>query len=212
MTTTPNERLTRVDQHARTLLAQLPKNLTYHNPDHTLHPEHGVVAVTRKLATLEHLTPHENELTTVAAYYHDTGYLEQYHHNEPISARIATNTLPHLGYTPEETKIISDAILTTKNPTKPKNKLEAVLCDADVDNLGRDDFFEKNEAVRNELGITDVEQWYRDTITFLMNHHYYTDTAKKLRDEKKQKNLDQLFDLLLNPTTTPNQSHPHRNA
>ena len=41
----------------------------------------------------------------------------------------------HLGY-----DLFSQLILATKVPQKPKNKLEKIICDADLDYLGREDF------------------------------------------------------------------------
>ncbi len=87
-------------------------------------------------------------LLLTAAILHDTDYIEQYDKNEPIGARIAGKLLPKYGYFKEEIETVKDLILTTQMPQKPQNHLQHIICDADLGNLGREDFFDKGEALR----------------------------------------------------------------
>ena len=190
------ERLVKVEQHASKLLERLPVELYYHNADHTLDPKVGVVAIADYHSLNERVSPIERDLIIAAAYFHDTGYLEQKENNEPIGARIAGNVLPSLGYSPLEVEMIQMMILDTKVPTNPRNNLSQILCDADVDNLGRKDFFERGEKLRKEVGVEHKQVWYQGSIKFLESHEYYTKSAQDLRDEGKKKNLRMLHMLL----------------
>lgn len=196
---------------SRILREEVPKRCTcnYHNPDHTLDPFYGVIAMVNFYAEQEGVSEIERELLSIASAFHDTGFLEQDKNNEPIGARIAGEVLPEIGYTPQEIYIIQNGILATAVPTNPKSLLEMIICDADVDNLGRKDFFEKNELVRKELGIDDVLAWYKNSIKFLENHKYYTKSACRLRDKKKQENIELLKKLKLQLETNPDAWREH---
>jgi hypothetical protein len=76
---------------------------------------------------------------------------------------------------------------------KPQNLLEEILADADLDYLGRDDFFTIGSQLFNELKARNVvneeSAWDQIQIKFLENHHYFTNTARNLRAEQKEKHL-----------------------
>ena len=188
-----SQRVKRVRDSIRLLLTQrLPETLYYHNPAHTLDSVLGVVSIADTLAQMEGVCASDREILQTAAYFHDTGFIEQYKANEPIGARFARDLLPIYDYSPGEIQRVERLILATQYPTSPKDHLEEIICDADVDNFGRDDFFEKNDAVRRELGVTDMRQWYENSLRLLEGHRFYTTAARTLRDAKKQENLAQL--------------------
>ena len=91
-------------------------------------------------------------------------------------------------------------IMATKIPQTPKNYLEEILADADLDYLGRDDFFTINDKLYNEvfvLGmVADKEDWYRINIAFMENHCYFTETSTKLRLAKKENHIKQIKSYL----------------
>jgi hypothetical protein len=91
-------------------------------------------------------------------------------------------------------------ILATKLPQKPGDKLSEILCDADLDYLGRDDFYInalKLYREWNELGIImSLKEWYHLQVDFLKSHTYFTDTAIKRRQKKKNFHLNQVKELL----------------
>ena len=121
--------------------------------------------------------------------------LERRDKNEPIGVRIAGKILPIFGYISKEIEDVKQGILVTdifdKN-LQPRNELEKIIRDADADNVGREDFFEKSDLLMREYGITDLMKWYESSIKFMEAHEYYTESAKKLRNKKKQENLDEL--------------------
>ena len=71
-------RLKIVDQYIRELFRdELPEGIKYHDADHTLHPTKGVVAAANRIAISENISEHDRELLITAAYFHDTGYIDQ---------------------------------------------------------------------------------------------------------------------------------------
>ena len=187
------DRLKIVDEYIRDLFRdELPDGIKYHDADHTLHPTKGVVAVANSIAVSENISEHDRELLIAAAYFHDTGYIREYDKNEPIAARMAGRILKLIGYGPEEIEKIQKMIMATDLAREPQTHVEEILCDADLDNLGRDDFFELDGKLREGRGtrgldVSDDAKWYRGTLEILRRHKYYTETQKRLREEGKKK-------------------------
>ncbi len=115
----------------------LPKQLTYHNVEHTL----DVINAVKRISTSENINGDDLTLLKTAALFHDSGYLYGYDGHEEISCKIAQKYLPHYGYTPEQVGKVKEIIMATKMPQSPQNHLEEIMADADLDYLGRDDFF-----------------------------------------------------------------------
>ena len=197
-------RLKIVDQYIRELFRdELPDGIKYHNADHTLHPTKGVVAVANNIAMSENIAEHDRELMIAAAYFHDTGYIREYEKNEPIAARMAGRILKLIGYKPGEIKKIQGMILSTDLEREPQSHVEKILCDADLDNLGREDFFKLDGKLREGrqsrgVDVRDDAIWYRGTLKIIENHQYYTESQKKLREKGKQKNIRRLLNKLEN--------------
>jgi predicted metal-dependent HD superfamily phosphohydrolase len=197
-------RLKIVDQYIRDLFRdELPDGIKYHDADHTLHPTKGVVAVANNIAIAENISEHDRELLITAAYFHDTGYIREYDKNEPIAARMAGRILKLIGYKPEEIEQIQEMILSTDLEREPKNLVEKILCDADLDNLGREDFFKLDGKLRQGrrargLDVSDDAKWYKATLEIIGKHRYYTESQKKLREKEKQKNIKKLMSKLEN--------------
>jgi len=170
----------------------LPNNLHYHNLDHTK----DVYKASKALASLEKLNAYETELLLTAAGYHDAGFIECNIGHELVSCEMASKFLPLFGYDEIEVKHICDIILATKVPQKPKDHLGQILCDADLDYLGRDDYFKISNNLFLELSIFGEVQsrndWNKMQVAFLKNHHYFTFSAINLRQNKKEENLQKI--------------------
>ena len=167
----------------------LPANLYYHSIDHTL----DVYDCAKSIAKEEGITGSDLKLLLVAAIYHDAGYLEQNHDHEQISCEIARSYLSQFNYTQEEIDLICGIIMATKIPQRPKTHLEKIICDADLNYLGRTDFFDIGENLYKEmvaLGyIKTRNDWNRIQVDFMRQHHYFTPTAIKHNYFQKEKNL-----------------------
>jgi predicted metal-dependent HD superfamily phosphohydrolase len=141
-------------------------------------------------------------LLKTAALFHDSGFLIKYFNNEVASVQIVCDVLPGFGYTLKQIEKISRIILSTEFPHKPKTQLDRLLCDADLDYLGRDDFFMISIRLLrewNEHGIiTSLRDWYIQEVYFLEQHEYFTESAMKQRSVKKRIHLRQIRELLGN--------------
>ena len=197
-------RLKMVDQYIRALFKdELPGGIKYHGANHTLHPARGVVAVANRIAISENISEHDRELVIAAAYFHDTGYIREYDKNEPIAARMAGRILKLIGYKPNEIEKIQTMILSTDLAREPKTHAEKILCDADLDHFGREDFFKLDGKIREGrrargIDVSDELKWYKGTLEIITRHQYYTESQKKLREEQKQKNIKRLLNKLEN--------------
>lgn len=167
--------------------------LPYHNLDHM----RQVSETCERYALMEEIDKRHIPTLKTAALLHDIVYVPGRKDNEEKSVEIARKILPEISYSSEEVENISRLILVTKVPTNPKDILEKIICDSDVDNFGRDDFFEKTELLRQESGV-DKKTWYIETTPDIMRHiRYFTESAKKLREAKLKENIEKLRRLIL---------------
>lgn len=180
----------KAERHIMSVLGrQLSPNLHYHSIAHTK----DVVSAVERLALAENVTDEGLFLLKSAATYHDAGFVEKYEKNEPIGARMAEEILPLYGYSESHIEKIKELIFVTKIPHAPKNNLEEIICDADLDYLGRSDFHEIAARLCKELiehgKIENEKAWDEIQIKFLTHHRYFTKTARKTRKNKKEANL-----------------------
>lgn len=181
------------------LKTELPEHFYYHNVDHTLDVYHAAASISEK----EHISEEDKKLLLVAALYHDSGYLNHVKDHEKASCDIAREALPNFGYTNEQTNHVCAIIMATQLPQQPKNKLEEIICDADLDYLGRADFIDTGDKLYREMkalgNITDKKAWDELQISFLTQHRYFTKTAVENKEPKKQENLRALQNKHLLP-------------
>ena len=175
------------------LQTHLSDKLYYHDYNHT----NGVLIAATELASAENIVDeHELVLLRTAALFHDAGYLNTYDQHEEESCRIARQHLPSFGYAQEDIDVICSLIMKTKMPQEPNTLLEKILCDADLDYLGKDDFEKTGNKLFMEwvaMGkILDENEWNKKQIKFLESHSYWTQSAIKTRDQKKAAHLRKL--------------------
>lgn len=182
-----------IEYAKRRMERELEPGLTYHNLAHTFDE---VLPMTLKLADLYHLDGNDVTLLAVAAAYHDIGWVIQSHEHEAIGVDICRQVLPAYGFNKDQIERIGEMIMATRLPQHPANLLEAILVDADMDSLGREDFWSRNEDLRVELAregeLLTIEEWYWKQLEFLKSHTFFTDGARLLRREQKKKNIQEL--------------------
>ncbi len=178
------------------LKKELPTNLHYHDLRHTT----DVCAAVERLALMEGIEGDDIFLLKTAALYHDAGFVHQYSKNEDIGAALAREVLPRFGYTEDQIDKICSLIQATKVPQKPTNHLEQIICDADLDYLGGDEFHLIADKLKRELMERDMvqtdQQWDELQIKFLEAHTYFTETAISLRRENKIARLNEIKERL----------------
>lgn len=175
---------------------ELPKYLYYHNLKHTM----DVVIQSEIIGRGEHISEEEMLLLKTAALFHDSGQTVQSKGHELISTQIAMEVLPKYGYSPEQINQICDIIKATELPPKPQTLLQKIICDADLDYLGRSDFIPVSNTLYKELHeqklIGSIDDWNKLQIKFLTAHQYFTETANKLREVNKQTQIERLKQLI----------------
>ncbi len=175
---------------------ELSEQLTYHGVHHTL----DVLHITEDLCYLEKISPYATMLLKSAALFHDSGFTIDNKDHEALGCGIARMHLPNYGYTPSEIDQICGMIMATKIPQSPQNKLEMILCDADLDYLGREDFYDIGDTLFEELRAYQVLQseqaWNRLQVKFLEHHHFFTPTNQRRRAPQKQSYLLELKQLV----------------
>lgn len=180
---------------------ELSPTLYYHNLAHT---RDDVLPAAIRLLTGEGVNQTEQLLLQTAVLFHDIGHVQRYDGHEDASMQIAADTLPGFGYGPSEISQILELIAATRLSHPPANHLEALIKDADLDVLGRDDFREKNISLLRELRARNVvisdDSWRRTQLKFLKEHVYFTATARLLRGKQKQANIDTMQALLAGGT------------
>ncbi len=179
------------------LAGELSPRLIYHSVQHT---RDEVLPAAGQLAAELSVTGEDLMLLLTAACFHDLGFLERYDDNEILAARIASQVLPRFGYDERQIDTVSCLILATRLPQAPCTLPAQILADADLDGLGREDFFRRSDDLRREQEIyrgrvTDAE-WYAAQLVFLRSHRYFTAAAERLRADGKQRNITRLESLL----------------
>jgi uncharacterized protein len=174
------------------LAEKLPDNLTYHGLHHTL----DVLNAAMKIAKSENLSSCDIRLLRIAILYHDAGFTAKYKDHEDKGCEMVRNNLPAAGYSSGEIDTICGMIAATKIPQDPHNILEQVICDADLDYLGRSDFYKIGDTLFQEMkmysNLQDEKEWNRIQEKFLGNHRYHTSFGKRNREHRKQRHLAQI--------------------
>ncbi|SDC73499.1 Adenylate cyclase, class 3 [Williamwhitmania taraxaci] len=179
----------------------LPKNLYYHNLKHTV----DVYTQVELIGKAEGLSDEELLLIRTAALLHDAGHLVDYDYHEEMGVKLAKEILPKYLYSSQQIEIISKTIMATKMPPKPQNLYERIICDADLDYLGRMDFLPVSNNLFKELQehgrINSMADWNGMQVKFIEKHQYFTNTAQKLRNVNKNIQLEKIKSVIITGVT-----------
>jgi len=172
----------------------LSENYHYHNYLHTLYVTEKVLEIGRQ----EACSDKELELLYTAALWHDTGYIRTYKNHEEESCLLARQYLPEYGYNSLDIDKVCSLIMVTKIPQTPKNKLDTILADADLEYLGTESFNIKADDLFKELHylnpLLTPEKWNQQQISFLQNHHFFTRFCQETKEPVKQMVLQKLIE------------------
>jgi uncharacterized protein len=169
---------------------ELDPKLGYHNISHTLDvlEQAVVIAKNEKVTDKQDLL-----LLKTAAVFHDSGFLFVYKGHEEKGCEIATESLKDI-FSDADIKKVCGMIMATKIPQTPHNLLEQIICDADLDYLGRNDFEPISKNLYKEFItfkiIPDDVIWDHIQIKFFEMHHYFTNTSMEKRNDMKMRHLD----------------------
>ncbi|MEZ4757319.1 MAG: HD domain-containing protein [Flavobacteriales bacterium] len=171
------------------LRSELPSERSYHSLAHTL----DVYASAIDIAEREGIEGEDLTLLKVAALFHDAGFVISDRDHEEASCSLVREHLPRFAFTGTQVERICELIDATRIPQSPKDLVAEVLCDADLDYLGRADFVSIGDLLFAEMrayGVLSTEQeWNELQERFLSRHRYFTTTNRAQREPVKQKHL-----------------------
>jgi hypothetical protein len=174
----------------------LPGYLFYHNVKHTV----DVVTEVELIGWAEACSDEEILLLKTAALFHDAGHIVAYDNHEFYGTQIAKEMLPGFNYTPDQIERICSIIMSTKLPPKPTNLLENIICDSDLDYLGRSDFIPVSNTLYEELKAQNkmgsLNDWNKIQVKFISGHQYFTKTARSLREVNKKLQIERIQSLI----------------
>jgi len=184
-----------VEQYVRNYFAtHTDGRLFFHNLQHT----QDVVRAAIQLGDHYQLNEYDYAVLVTAAWFHDVGYFTDAMRHEEIGAGLVTDFLKQNGAAdPAFIAAVVNCILATKMPQSPKNLIEQILCDADLFHLGTEAFSDKNNALRKEKEAFKGDKigksaWREGNIKFMADHHYFTDYARLLLDDEKEKHISKM--------------------
>lgn len=169
----------------------------YHTAGHT----QRVVETSEQICLYEQLPETETYAVLYAALFHDSGFLNSDKNHEIHSAELALKHLHEKGYPSSFCAKVENLILATHLSYQACRHTECIICDADLEYLGTEDYFEISNQLRREwenLGhqYSDID-WLKLQVCFFEEHIFKTDWALKNRQAGKQKNLSELKKRLL---------------
>ena len=170
--------------------------LTYHGYHHVMNV---LEAANEHIKRLK-INSKDAHLVRIAALLHDIGILWTYNKHEQKGVEFIKANLNEYGYSKNEIDKICSIVLATELPQKPKNLLEKIVCDSDLDYLGRDTFYDIGETLFKEFMFFDIvknrREWDLLQVRFLENHKYHTDFAKRILQPRMNKRLLELKEKL----------------
>lgn len=185
--------LNKAEKHVTELLEKLPAACSFHNLQHT----RRVVQSTKILAAAEAVSDKDNEILLLAAWFHDTGFIDSCVLHEAKGATVAEAFLRAESYPEQDILTVQNLIKATVLYYEPKNLLEKIIRDADSSHVGSDDFTIITEMLRNELknanSINHSKlEWAKINLDFLSKHKFYTSFAQNNWESKKKENIVKL--------------------
>lgn len=167
---------------------------TYHNLQHTI----DVVTAAKTLADAVDLNSSDREILIIAAWFHDTGYINGCDNHEESSVVFANEFLQENEKSPDYMANIANLIRSTAFGYIPKSPIEKIIRDADYFHLASDDYPATSSALRMEWQNMDQKtfsdyDWNTENIEFMSDRHqYYTDYALRNWQPLKEKTVTRL--------------------
>jgi len=179
------------------LTNNLSTDYNYHCINHTFE----VVKNTEELGRGSFLSEKEFDIVVLAAWFHDVGYSKGGNEHEKISIDIAEKFLIANNFLIEDIEQVKKCIDATELTSIPNSLLEEILSDSDILHIGKKDYLEKSELLRQEFkknqnkNYSD-DEWIKENIKFLTEHNFYTKYAKNNYGPQRMKNIEKLKNQL----------------
>ncbi len=174
------------------LQREVSEKLLFHNVQHTAH----VYRQVELLAHGENVSQEEMLLLRSAALLHDMGYIDTFDGHEEKSVEYAREILPVYKFKEKQIDAICDLIMTTKLPSEPSSLLGKIICDANLEHLGRADFLVQSDKLFQEYlwnkKIKNKKDWNLKQIELLENHAFFTETARNLQEISMEQQIENI--------------------
>jgi putative nucleotidyltransferase with HDIG domain len=178
------------------LESNLSKKLTYHGIHHTM----DVLNICNDYIRRLKISKKDAQLLRIAALYHDIGFTETYKNHEQKAVEILSRCMKEFDCDMKYFDVLKKLIMATQIPQNPKSQLENIICDSDLDYLGKDKYYEISNTLFQELKnykmIDNEDQWNRIQVSFLKSHEYHTEYAKKTLEAGKRKRIKEISKLI----------------
>jgi uncharacterized protein len=183
------------DEVCQRLLNEIPSHYKYHTLRHTL----DVIQQCHRIGQAEGLDDHGMQIVRAAALFHDTGYIFNRKNHEELSCEFFRSLASAHDLPLADQSRIEGCIMATKISQSPASLEERVVCDADLDYLGREDFEEIAELLYLELQacgeIEDREAWNKLQVRFLGSYQYHTQLGQSTRQPALDLHLRHLIEI-----------------
>jgi predicted metal-dependent HD superfamily phosphohydrolase len=200
-------------------LDQLRKHLSREYFYHCLEHTSSVIVNAIRCAVLDGASTRDLELVAIAAAWHDTGFLIQRDHNEPVGASMAIAAMRrHSGYSESEITDVETAILDTQvQPNKElgcmtqtaRGRLSAWVLDGDLSNFGHTEFLEVSLLLLREFTGVEIKaaqdlrnpkaiEFLAGSIRMLNAHRFLSRGGQTLFHNQKLRNFELTSRVLAN--------------
>lgn len=174
----------------------LDKHYTYHNAEHSLEVCNAVKLFTEK----SDLPDFTIAALRIAAIFHDFGYLIRSNENEALAWEYIQEFGSRSNIDRKYLLAAHELILETVYPYKPQTPAGEILCDADIEYIGREGFVEKALLFRRELAsegtVFSDQQWWILELDFLKENTFFSSICKKMRTPGRLSNLEKAREYL----------------
>lgn len=181
------------------LLSDSVCKLCYHNIDHTLR----VVENVEYIGLKEGVSDEDMHILKAVAWLHDLGYSKKYKEHEDESILIAEKLLKQEKVHSSLIEKVVQGINATRVPQKPQSILDTIISDADLFDLGTEEYFDVSEKLFTEWNNCTVPDDNRNnwllSLQFLKDHRYFTAYGNSILEPRKQENI-RLLELRLKIT------------
>ena len=120
---------------------------------------------------------YEAQILRLGVLMRDLGELTLVENGED-GIELVKKIMADAGYSFVQTKVVADLVKSTRQPHRPTNLLERIICDVDMEFLGREDHEEASEMFFQELlknsMVSSREEWDQWQQEMLDNHKYHT--------------------------------------
>jgi HD superfamily phosphodiesterase len=170
---------------------------TFHSLGHTQRTVNNVIL----LCGNSSLSKTEQEIVTIAAWFHDCGISQDYEEHEDKSMEIAKQYLEEQNYPAENIDKVIGCINSTKPGTKPDNLLEKILHDANFIHMGKKNYFKRNKQLfKEQKNILNKsisnKDWLKKNIQFMSENDFETEYAQENLADQRLINLSTLQESL----------------